>query len=70
MRLPALRGPLAAAAILTLAGLVSAQAATPPPQPTDGPGGAGDRKVTVTKRLLGRGTANTFAFYPSGEAPS
>ena len=70
MRLPALRGPLAAAAILTLAGLVSAQAATPPPQPTDGPGGAGDRKVTVTKRLLGRGTATTFAFYPSGEAPT
>jgi acetyl esterase/lipase len=69
MRLNALRGPLAAAAIMTLAGLVSARAATPPPQPADGPGGAGDRKATITKRLLGRGTTTTFAFYAAGSAP-
>jgi dienelactone hydrolase len=69
MRLPTFRGPLAAAAIMTLAGLSAAQAAAPPPQPAEGPGGAGDRKATVTKRLLGRGTATTFAFHASGDAP-
>jgi dienelactone hydrolase len=69
MRLPTFRGPLAAAAIMTLAALSAAQAAAPPPQPAEGPGGAGDRKATVTKRLLGRGTATTFAFHASGDAP-
>ncbi|MCJ2053122.1 chlorophyllase/cutinase-like alpha/beta fold protein [Methylobacterium sp. J-070] len=69
MRLPVLRGPFIAAVILTLAGLAGAQAAAPPPQPADGPGGAGDRKVAVTKRQLGRGTATTFAFYAAGDAP-
>ncbi|MHB2206119.1 alpha/beta hydrolase [Methylobacterium sp. CM6257] len=69
MRLKVLRGSLAASVILTLAGLVSAEAAAPPPQPAEGPGSVGDRKVTVTKRLLGRGTASTFAFYASGAAP-
>ena len=69
MRLPVLRGRLAAAVILTLAGVTAAQAAAPPPQPADGPGGVGDRKVTVTKRLIGRGATATFAFYPSGDAP-
>lgn len=68
MRLPDLRGSLAAAAILALSGL-AAQAATPPPQPAEGPGGVGDRKATVAKRLLGRGTATTFAFYAAGDAP-
>jgi acetyl esterase/lipase len=69
MRLTPIRRPLAAAALLTLAGLVSAQAAAPPPQPADGPGGVGDRKMTITKRLLGRGTASSFAFYAAGAAP-
>src|SRR3954463_4986266 len=69
MRLTPIRRPLAAAALLTLAGLVSAQAAAPPPQPADGPGGVGDRKMTITKRLLGRGTASSFAFYAAGVAP-
>ena len=69
MRLPALRGRLAAAAILTLAGVSAAQAAAPPPQPAEGPGGAGDRKATVIKRLVGRNAAATFAFYASGDAP-
>ena len=54
---------------MTLAGLVSVQAATPPAQPADGAGGVGDRKATVTKRLLGRGTASTYAFYAAGAAP-
>ncbi|WP_426315729.1 alpha/beta hydrolase [Methylobacterium fujisawaense] len=69
MRLTVLRGSLTAAAIMTLAGLVSVQAATPPAQPADGAGGAGDRKATITKRLLGRGTASTYAFYAAGAAP-
>jgi acetyl esterase/lipase len=67
MRPPALWRQLIAAAIL--AGVSTAQAAAPPPQPADGPGGAGDRKLSVNKRLLGRGTASTFAFYGSGDAP-
>ncbi|MDE4912705.1 alpha/beta hydrolase [Methylobacterium sp. 092160098-2] len=69
MRLTVLRGSLTAAAIMTLAGLVSVQAATPPAQPADGAGGAGDRKATITKRLLGRGTPSTYAFYAAGAAP-
>ncbi|MEE7440967.1 chlorophyllase/cutinase-like alpha/beta fold protein [Methylobacterium oryzae] len=69
MRLTVLRGSLTAAAIMTLAGLASVQAATPPAQPADGAGGVGDRKATVTKRLLGRGTASTYAFYAAGAAP-
>ncbi|MGU3384871.1 alpha/beta hydrolase [Methylobacterium sp. D53M] len=66
MRLTVLRGSLTAAAIMTLAGLASVQAATPPAQPADGAGGVGDRKATVTKRLLGRGTASTYAIYAAG----
>ncbi|MGU3475494.1 alpha/beta hydrolase [Methylobacterium sp. D48H] len=69
MRLTVLRGSLTAAAIMTLAGLACVQAATPPAQPADGAGGVGDRKATVTKRLLGRGTASTYAFYAAGAAP-
>lgn len=69
MRLTVLRGSLTAAAIMTLAGLPSVQAATPPAQPADGAGGVGDRKATVTKLLLGRGTASTYAFYAAGAAP-
>ncbi|SFL86149.1 chlorophyllase/cutinase-like alpha/beta fold protein [Methylobacterium pseudosasicola] len=69
MRLNLLRGSLAAGLILALAGIQSVQAAAPPPQPAEGPGGAGDRKATVVKRLLGRGTATTFAFHAAGAAP-
>ncbi|KAA0125759.1 alpha/beta hydrolase [Methylobacterium sp. P1-11] len=69
MRLKVLRGSLTAAAIITLAGLSTVQAATPPAQPADGAGGVGDRKATVTKRLLGRGTATSYAFYAAGAAP-
>ncbi len=69
MRLPALRESLAAAAIMILAGAFSAEAAAPPVQPAEGPGGIGDRKATVVKRLLGRGTASSYAFYATGAAP-
>ncbi|MEL6063265.1 MULTISPECIES: poly(ethylene terephthalate) hydrolase family protein [unclassified Methylobacterium] len=69
MRLPAIRASLAAAAIMILAGTLSAEAATPPPQPADGAGGVGDRKATVVKRLLGRGATGTYAFYTAGPAP-
>jgi dienelactone hydrolase len=69
MRLNVLRGSLTAAAIMTLAGLLSAQAASPPAQPADGPGGVGDRKASITKRILGRGTATSFAFFAAGAAP-
>ncbi|MCJ2138188.1 alpha/beta hydrolase [Methylobacterium sp. J-026] len=69
MRFTALRESLVAVAIMTLAGSISARAATPPPQPADGPGSFGDRKAAVTKRLLGRGAAGSFAFYTAGAAP-
>ena len=67
MRLNGLRGSLAAGVILALAG--AAHAAAPPVQPAEGPGGIGDRKLTIVKRLLGRGTATTFAFHAAGAAP-
>ncbi|MCJ2073582.1 alpha/beta hydrolase [Methylobacterium sp. J-030] len=69
MRPTAFRGSLAAVAITILTGAVSAQAATPPPQPAEGPGSVGDRKTTVVKRLLGRGAAGSYAFYTAGAAP-
>lgn len=69
MRLPALRESLAAAAIMILVGTVAVEAATPPPQPADGPGSAGDRKATVVKRLMGRGVAGSYAFHTAGAAP-
>ncbi|CAM2973211.1 chlorophyllase/cutinase-like alpha/beta fold protein [Methylobacterium mesophilicum] len=69
MRLNALRGSLAVGVILTLAGLSAARAASPPPQPSEGAGGFGDRKATIVKRLLGRGSATTFAFHAAGTAP-
>lgn len=70
MRLTALRGPLAAGLLGTLAAIASAQAAAPPPQPAEGAGGIGDRKATIVKRMLGRASAATFAFHASGPAPA
>ena len=69
MHVNALRGPLAAGVIATLAAITSAQAAAPPLQPAEGPGGIGDRKATIVKRMLGRASAGTFAFHASGPAP-
>ncbi|MDR7036734.1 acetyl esterase/lipase [Methylobacterium sp. BE186] len=48
----------------------AAQAAAPPPQPAQGPGGAGDRAANVVKRGVGRAGAGTFAFYAAGAAPA
>nr|WP_246696568.1 alpha/beta hydrolase [Methylobacterium planeticum] len=42
----------------------------PPAQPTEGPGGVGDRAAAIVKRGLGRPSASTFAFYKSGAAPA
>lgn len=44
--------------------------ASPPNQPSDGPGGIGDRSATIVKRALGRASASTFAFHKAGPAPS
>lgn len=54
------------AALLLAAG---AWAATPPAQPKDGPGGAGDASASVTKRAVGRASAATFVFHLAGPAP-
>jgi dienelactone hydrolase len=69
MRRCLLRGSLVAGVVAVAIGIAGAQAAAPPPQPADGPGGLGDRKLTVTKRQLGRGPATTFAFYSAAPAP-
>lgn len=69
MRLNALRGA-AAGLLLILAGPAPILAASPPPQPADGPGGIGDRKITVVKRGLGRASAATLAFHAAGPAPA
>lgn len=70
MRLKALRGPVAAGLFGSLAAITAAQAAAPPVQPAEGPGGIGDRKATVVKRMLGRASSATFAFHASGPAPA
>jgi dienelactone hydrolase len=66
MRFKVLCGALAAGLVVATC---AAQAATPPAQPTEGPGGVGDRKATVVKRALGRASAPTYAFYAAGAAP-
>lgn len=69
MRLTA-RRVLLAGLLAFASGLASAQAATPPAQPKEGPGGVGDARASVTKRALGRGANVTFAFHAAGAAPS
>ncbi|GEP05081.1 alpha/beta hydrolase fold domain-containing protein [Methylobacterium oxalidis] len=72
MRLTAWHGFRAAGLAVGVLGLLAApaHAASPPPQPAQGPGGAGDRAATIVKRALGRASAATFAFYKSGPAPA
>ncbi|MFD0938855.1 alpha/beta hydrolase, partial [Methylobacterium trifolii] len=70
MRLKTRLGPLAAGLFGILAATGSLRAASPPPQPAQGPGGVGDRSLNVVKRALGRSTASTFAFYAAGAAPA
>lgn len=69
MRPPVFRESLAAVAIMILAGVVSAEAATPPPQPAEGAGGVGDRKAAVVKRQFRHGVTGSYAFYRAGAAP-
>ncbi|AWN38537.1 chlorophyllase/cutinase-like alpha/beta fold protein [Methylobacterium radiodurans] len=69
MRLTA-RRVLLAGLLAFSAGLASAQAATPPGQPKDGPGGVGDTQTGIAKRALGRGTNVTFAFHAADAAPA
>ncbi len=66
MRLKVLRATFA---VGLLAVATAAQAASPPAQPNEGPGGSGDRKLSITKRALGRPSAPTFAFYAASPAP-
>ena len=66
MRLKVLRATFAAG---VLAVATAAQAASPPAQPNEGPGGVGDRKLAITKRALGRPSAPTFAFHAASPAP-
>ena len=54
-------------AALSVAG--PALAAAPPAQPTEGPGGVGDKSATITKRAVGKASAATYAFYKAGPAP-
>lgn len=68
MRLTARRAFLAG--LLAFGSLASAQAAAPPAQPKEGPGGIGDVQASVAKRALGRGTNVTFAFHAAGAAPA
>ncbi|KAB1076298.1 dienelactone hydrolase family protein [Methylobacterium planeticum] len=63
-------GRLAGALLGCLVVLSPAVAAMPPAQPTEGPGGVGDRAAAIVKRGLGRPSASTFAFYKSGAAPA
>lgn len=70
MRLTAFRGSLAAVATMILAGVISARAATPPPQPAEGPGSVGDRKTDVVKRVIGRGATGSYVFHAAGPAPA
>lgn len=66
MRHPVIRAIVAAGFVAFTS---MAQAASPPAQPAEGPGGLGDRKASVVKRVLGRPSAPTFAFYAAGPAP-
>jgi pimeloyl-ACP methyl ester carboxylesterase len=44
-------------------------AATPPPQPKSGPGGADYVAADVTKKAVGRASAATYVFHAAGPAP-
>ncbi|WP_298956578.1 alpha/beta hydrolase [uncultured Methylobacterium sp.] len=60
---------LALTLTLGLAGAYGAVAATPPPQPKEGPGGSAYGAATVVKRALGRSGAVTLAFYGNTPPP-
>ena len=70
MFLKARRGPLAAGLFVLLVAASPVAAAAPPAQPNDGPGGVGDRKLTIVKRAVGRTGASSFVFHAAGAAPA
>lgn len=55
-------------ALALLVAALPALAATPPPQPKQGPGGADYSAAAVTKRALGTSAAPTYVFHPAGPA--
>lgn len=66
--------PFIRAASLLVAALLltgTAEAATPPGQPAEGPGGIGDKAASIVKRGvgIGRAGAGSFVFYKAGAAP-
>ena len=70
MFLKARRGLSAAGLFGLLVAALPVSAAVPPSQPNDGPGGVGDRKLTIVKRAVGRTGASTFVFHAAGAAPA
>lgn len=61
-------GPILAG-LLALA-TTDGHAAAPPVQPSEGPGGVGDRSATIVKCLVGRSGSASYVFYRSGPAPA
>ncbi len=59
-----------ALALAVAGGTSGVQAATPPAQPKDGPGGQAYSAASVVKRVLGRAGAVTLAYYGNGAAPA
>ena len=64
--MPSCLARLAAWATLVVAS--QAMAATPPPQPKSGAGGAEYASGEVTKRAIGRASAATYVFHAAGPA--
>ncbi|PXW56950.1 alpha/beta hydrolase fold domain-containing protein [Methylobacterium sp. B4] len=63
LRLPVL-GVLAALSVTA-----PSLAAAPPSQPTEGPGGIGDKSATIAKRAVGRASGASYVFHKAGPAP-
>jgi hypothetical protein len=70
MRLNFRPGLVACGVAALLATASSVLAAAPPVQPASGPGGVGDRSVSITKRALGKAGAGSFVFHVAGAAPA
>lgn len=70
MRLNFRPGLVACGVAALLATAPSVLAAAPPVQPASGPGGVGDRSVSITKRALGKAGAGSFVFHVAGAAPA
>ena len=70
MRLNFRPGLVACGVAALLATAPSVLAAAPPVQPASGPGGVGERSVSITKRALGKAGAGSFVFHVAGAAPA